>query len=104
MAKRKKRRNFTTKEKAEILKKVLAEGKAVSDVCDEVKIKPALFYQWQRQMFENIEGAFVKDSQIVERQLKREVETLRQKVAVKDNIIAEVTEAYVREKKRHGAS
>jgi hypothetical protein len=49
-----------------------------------------------------MKGAFVKDTQIVERQLKRDKEALQKKIAVKDNIIAEVTEAYVREKKRHG--
>ena len=104
MAKRKNRRSFKGKEKAEILKKVLVEGKPVSDVCDEHKIQPGLFYQWQKQLFENMEMAFVKDRDIVERQLRRENQALQRKLAQKNDVIAEVTEAYVREKKSHGES
>jgi transposase-like protein len=35
-----------------------AEGKAVSDLCEKHHIHPTVFYQWQRQFFENGTAAF----------------------------------------------
>lgn len=49
-----KRRQFTAEEKATILRRHLADKVAVSDLCEEYKIQPSLFYVWQRQAFENL--------------------------------------------------
>jgi transposase-like protein len=47
------RRYFTPEQKVAILREHLIEGKSVSDLCDKYHIHPTLFYQWQRQLFEN---------------------------------------------------
>ena len=52
------RRHFRGEEKVRILRLHLLEGKAVSDLCEQHKITPSLFYQWQRTFFENGMRAF----------------------------------------------
>ncbi len=46
------RRKFTGRQKAEIVKRHLVDGVAVSELCEEYQIQPTQFYQWQRQLFE----------------------------------------------------
>jgi transposase-like protein len=52
------RRYFSPEQKVAILREHLIEGKAVSDLCDKHQIHPTVFYQWQRQFFENGTAAF----------------------------------------------
>jgi transposase len=58
MADKQTRRHFTRQEKVTIVKRHLLEGVPISTVCDEFQINPTLFYQWQRQLFENGHLAF----------------------------------------------
>jgi len=48
---------LTAAERATILRRHLADKIAVSDLCDEYKIQPSLFYVWQRQLMENMAAA-----------------------------------------------
>jgi transposase len=41
-----KRKQYTGEEKLAILRKHLLEGVAVSDICDEHDLQPAVFYRW----------------------------------------------------------
>src|ERR1700731_3974173 len=52
------RRHFSVPEKVAILKRHLLEGIPVSKLCDEVGVKPTVFYSWQRLLFENAHLAF----------------------------------------------
>jgi transposase len=52
------RRYFSPEQKVAILREHLIEGKAVSDLCDKHHIHPTVFYQWQRQFFENGAATF----------------------------------------------
>ena len=51
-------RHFSPEQKVAILREHLVEGKAVSDLCEKHRIHPTVFYQWQRQFFENRTAAF----------------------------------------------
>lgn len=51
------RRNYTSEQKASVLKKHLVENVPISDICDEQKLQPSLYYYWQRQLFESAERA-----------------------------------------------
>jgi transposase len=103
---RKNRRNFTAEQKATILRRHLVDKVAVSDLCDEYKIQPNLFYIWQRQALENLEKAVEgpADRDAVRRQAEQErkIAMLEAKVSRKDNIIAEISEEYVALKKSLG--
>ena len=51
MSKKKRvRRSYSTEEKAAIVRRHLADKVPVSDLCDEYKIQPSVFYTWQNRM------------------------------------------------------
>ena len=50
--------DFGGEDKVKVLGMHLMEGKAVSALCEEHKINPSLFYQWQRTLCENGSRAF----------------------------------------------
>ena len=107
MSKRgRKRRNFSAEEKATILRRHLVDKVAVSDLCDEYKLQPNLFYLWQQQALENLERALQRPdgSDGAQRQAaqERKIAALEAKVAKKDSVIAQVTEEYVALKKELG--
>ena len=104
-----KRRQFSADEKATILRRHLADKIPVSDLCDEYRIQPSLFYVWQRQLLENMSTA-------LEDRRTRRVETtgaaahqqtidrLEAQLQKKDAIIAFVSEEHLALKKKLGAS
>lgn len=102
------RRNHPADLKAAALKKHYVDKKPVSEICEELKIQPSLFYHWQRQLFENADkvlggsGKSVSASSAREKQLEARVEALEAKLARKDEVIAEISEEHVRLKKSVG--
>ncbi len=107
MGERRIRRKFTTEQKAAILRRHLQDKVPVSDLCDENKIQPSVFYGWQRHLFERMavaletnRGRRSRDNR--EGRLENKVEALKAKLAKKDNVIAEISEEYVQLKKELG--
>jgi transposase-like protein len=98
------RRHFSPQEKAAIVKRHLLEGIAVSNLCDEFQINPTLFYQWQRQLFENAHLVFDsgRKSKAVEDGQQRKIEQLEAKLARKNEVMAELMEAHTLLKKELG--
>ena len=101
------RRKYSAEEKAAVLRKHLVEKKPVSDVCEEYGIQPSLFYGWQRQAMENMAaaldgGAGRQRRNGREEQLASKIEALEAKLTKKDNVIAEISEEFVRLKKDLG--
>lgn len=92
----------TGEQKVAILRQVLVEKQAVSKVCEEHGLSPTLFYEWQKQFFENGAAAFAKDKGGEVRGLEKKVEHLEARIAKKDAVIAEVTAEYVQLKKELG--
>ena len=54
---KRKRGQFSTEEKAGILRRHMVDRVPVSDLCNELVIQPSLFYYWQRQALENLAAA-----------------------------------------------
>ena len=98
----KQRRTFTAEEKVAVLRRRLIDGVAVSDLCDERGLNPTVFYNWQKALFENATAAFERRSDARERKLEQENETLRAKLARKDEVIGEIMADHVRLKKSLG--
>lgn len=100
------RRNFTPEDKASAVKRHLMGGESVSSICDALGIPPNMFYRWQQELFDNAAAAFEfkgrgrPDS--TSKKLGDEVQKLRTRLAHKDNVIAEITEDYVKLKKTLG--
>ena len=98
------RRHHTAEQKAELLRQHVVDKKPVSEICNEAKIQPSLFYTWQRELLAGAPSVFTngRRSPSREKQLEEKVSRLEARVAHKDRIIAEVTEEYVTLKKELG--
>ena len=100
---KKKRRHYTPEQKAALLRRHLVDKVAVSEICDENRLQPSVFYHWLRLLFANAPVALAsqrKSSQ--EHKLQQQVKELEAKIVKKDEVIAEVAEEYVRLKKALG--
>ena len=107
--KKRQRRQFSPEDKAAILRRHLVDHVPVSDLCDEYKIQPTLFYLWQRQAFEHLsaalqDGRTTRGQQQTAAAERARVEALEAKLAKKDAVIAEVSEEYLALKKKLGES
>lgn len=98
------RRHFSPQEKVAIVKRHLLEGVAISNLCDEFQINPTLFYQWQRQLFENAHLAFAngRKSRALEDAKDEKIDRLQAKLQSKNEVLAELLEEHTRLKKDLG--
>jgi len=101
------RRQFTSEDKAEALKRHVLGGEAVSAICEDLGIAPNLFYRWQKELFDHAAAAFEvkgrgKRTDKGAHKLVEQNEKLRAKLAHKDNVIAEITQEYGALKKSLG--
>jgi hypothetical protein len=91
--------------KAAALKRNLVDKVPASEICEEMKLQPSVFYTWQRQLFENADVALADSRSRAssrERKLEAEVAALQARLARKDSVIAEITEEHVKLKKAVG--
>jgi len=99
------RRIHDPKVKAAALKRNLVDKVPASEICEEMKLQPSVFYTWQRQLFENADVALADSRSRAssrERKLEAEVAALQARLARKDSVIAEITEEHVKLKKAVG--
>ena len=98
------RRQFTPEQKVAIVKRHLVDAVPVSDLCDEYQLLPTQFYQWQKQLFEGGAAAFERQAKPAgPSPAERRVQQLEAKLAVKNEVIAELMEENVSLKKLDGA-
>ena len=100
------RRHFTPEQKVAILRQHLLERVPLSDVCNQHRIAPTLFYAWQKAFFENGAAAFATTRAQTRQQdaAHDKIAALQARLAHKDEVIAEVVEELVRTKKELGES
>jgi transposase-like protein len=55
---KKQRKRYTPEEKVAILRRQLLEKEPISKLCDELRLRPTVFYRWQKEFFENGAAAF----------------------------------------------
>jgi transposase len=100
------RRQFTSEQKAAVLRRHMVDKVPVSDLCNELKIQPSLFYMWQRQLMENaaaaLSGPAASGPSTREKELGKKVAQLEERVAKKDRVIAEISSEYVKLKNELG--
>ena len=106
MSKKRTRRNYTIEQKVEILRRHLVDKVPVSDLCNELGIQPSVFYQWQRQVHDNLAGALMPPPAAGpsqrEKELAAENARLKAQLAKKDGVIAEIAAEYTHLKKELG--
>jgi len=96
------RRHFKAADKVAILKRHLVEKAEISEVCDEYKIHPTQFYDWQKQFFENGAKAFEAEERGEKARLEAEIDRLNGKLQRKDSIMVELMEHHMALKKSLG--
>ena len=105
MSKKRKRRRFTSEQKARILSEHLFAKKPLSEVCEAHELQPSVVYEWQRHAQANLaqalEGSRSRASSR-ERELETRVAQLEAKLATKTGVIAEIAEELVALKKSSG--
>jgi transposase-like protein len=99
---RKKRYNYTPEEKVFILKRHLVDRVAVSDLCDEYHLQPTVFYEWQKQFFENGASAFRRNERTRKRTEEARIQKLEDKLRRKHEVLSELMEEHVKQKKELG--
>ncbi len=101
--KKQSRRRHSAEQKAKLLRQHIVDKKQVSEICNEAQIQPSQFYTWQRELLAGAPSLFSNHrSPSRERELEEEVSRLEARMARKDQVIAEVTEEYVKLKKELG--
>ena len=100
------RRHFTAAEKAVIVREHLLDKIPVSDLCDKHGLHPTVFYRWQKELFENAAAVFQSPARANkgEKPLERKIAQLEEKLAHKDEVIAEIMHDHVALKKKLGLS
>ena len=101
---RRTRRRFTVKRKAQIVRRHLGDKVAVSDLADEVGVQPSQIHTWVKQVLDQSEKALAppattdRTGQVKDARINHLEETL----AIKNEVIAELMEANVHQKKANG--
>ena len=92
------RRLFSPQEKVSVLKRHLLEKTPISDLCDQVGIKPTVFYRWQKELFENGHTTFANGRRPkgIEAAKDCRIAELEAKLLRKNEVLAELLEQHMR--------
>jgi transposase-like protein len=99
------RKSIAGPEKLAILKQYLVEKVPISDLCDRHGLQPSQIYYWQAQLFEHGAAIFERKpgrQSGTDAVKDRKIAHLEAKLAQKNEVISELMEANVREKKLNG--
>jgi transposase len=94
------KQRFSADEKLRILEEARQPGASVSETCRRHGIAASVFYRWEAQMREGARRALAEGNggRKTARE-KAEAERLREQLAKRNNVIAELTEALLQEKR-----
>lgn len=102
-----KRKQFTSEQKVAMVRRHLIENVPVSDLCDEFGIHATQYYNWQKLLFENGDGAFARrpnKANVKRRQnaYEKKIGQLEEKLQDRNEVVAELLQEHVQLKKEHG--
>jgi transposase-like protein len=102
----KNRRHFSDEFKANVVRRHLAERVPVSDLASELQVQPSLIHLWIKQVLDQAEKAFQRSqgpkTSTVEDSKSQRIAQLQEKLAKKNEVIAELMEENVGVKKANG--
>ena len=96
------RKQYSPQEKVAILRRHLLDKEPVSQICDELKLNPNVFYKWQKQFFENGSAAFENNRRPTIDPKDGKIQKLENRLQQKNDVLAEITEEFVKSKKELG--
>jgi len=98
----KKRKTYTSREKVSILRRHLLDKVAVSELCEELRLQPTVFYRWQKAFFENGDQTFERHPIRKEKDYAARIKALEDKLNRKNEVLSELMEEHVALKKSLG--
>jgi transposase len=101
------RRHFTAEQKAEVVRRHLADKVPVSNLADELQVQPTLIHTWIKLVLDRAAAAFeatrgAAGNRRAEEANQRRISQLEAKLAKKNEVVAELMEAHVQLKKELG--
>lgn len=98
------RRRFGAEQKAQIVRRHLADRVPVSDLADEFGIQPSQIHTWVRQVLAQAEKAFERSSCRRRNEVAKDakIAQLEEKLTTKNEVISELMEENVKAKKASG--
>jgi len=96
---RKERKHYTAEEKVAILRRHLLDKVPVSDLCEELGLRPTVFYRWQKEFFENGAAAFQTKGRADQHAEQDRIAFLEKKIQRKDEVLAELMAEHIALKK-----
>jgi len=98
------RRHFSAEQKAQFVRRHLADKQPVSSLATELQIQPSVIHQWINQVLAQAERAFERSAgqNRTDSTKERRIEQLEAKIVQKNEVIAELMEENVRAKKANG--
>ena len=98
----KNRNHYSAQEKVAIIKKHLVDKVPISDLCDQYKLQPTVYYRWQKQFFEQGNRAFEGENKNKKNGEARKIIALEEKLRSKNDVLSELMEEHVKLKKSLG--
>jgi len=100
----KSRRRFGAEQKAQIVRRHLADKVPVSDLADEFDIQPSQIHTWIKQVLDQAEKAFERSSGPRRNDVAKDakIAQLEEKLTTKNEVISELMEENVKAKKASG--
>ncbi len=86
----KQRKHYTPQEKVAVLRRHLLEHIPVSELCEELSLRPTVFYRWQKEFFENGAAAFGRQALADRGREQLRVAALEQKLQRRNEILEHV--------------
>ena len=98
------RRRIAGDEKIRILRRLLVERVAISDLSDEFGVLPTQIYQWQKQLFECGAKVFERSDKgkAKESAYQQKVAKLEERLRDRNEVVAELLQEHVQLKKELG--
>jgi transposase-like protein len=100
------RRHFGSEQKASIVRRHLSGKEPISNLADELKVQPSLIHLWIKQLLDQAEKAFERGSarsaKLADNAKDLKINQLQEKLAKKNEVVAELMEAHVQLKKELG--
>ena len=97
-------KKYNNVDKVSVIRRHLIEQVPVSELCEELKLSPAQYYQWQKQFFENGAAAFEggKRAESKDKRLTEELTRLEKKLEQRNEVVTELMTEHMALKKSLG--
>lgn len=97
------RKKVGSQTKAEALQRHILKKVPVSQICEELGVQPSAFYLWQKELFARAPELFDKKPGRKKHEgTEKKVQILEEKLAKRDEALAELMQEYISLKKNSG--